>query len=214
MANTTKTKGVKFTTPEGRASYPAIFTPKEKYYPPGTKPAVPDYEYTIQVLFDNETDLKPFNQAVDKALEEVFGTNKTIWPENISRPLVDQAILIEKAQDKGQAFDQYKDGAFYAQFKTNAKQSKPIVVDQQMNEIINPTEVYGGCYVRVSAQIKVNVIDGKHPVTKKPIKTVYVNCYLQGVQKVSDGDSFGGRPNVSQMFEPITFDDEQVNPLG
>jgi len=193
-----KYKGSKYTTPIGRASYPAIFEPKLKFQ---TKTG--EKEYTIDVLFKKGEDLSQFNKSVNTALEEVFGADKKKWPTNISYPLKLQDELIEKAQDKGQAHDHYEKGAYYAKFKTNAKNGAPVIVDHpDCNAIIDPTEIYGGCFVRVSGQIKVNVIPGT--------KTVYCTPYLGGVQKVKDGDSFGGgKFDAESAFEPVTFDADE-----
>lgn len=202
-----KFKGVKFTTPVGRFSYPALFVPRAKYQKPN------EFEYSTELLFDETTDLKGFQAACDQALEEVYGKNKAVWPKNIAYPITDQEISIDKAAEKGQVYDHLKAGNMFARFKTNATNGKPIVVDEKMNEIIDPTKVYGGSYGRVSTQIKINPISGIDPTTRKPVLTVYVTCYLQGAQFIKDGDSFGGRPNVSEMFEPVTFGEEE-SPLG
>lgn len=196
-----KYKGVKFTTPMGRFSYPALFTPRPKYQKPN------EFEYTTELLFDGTTDTKSIELATDKAIAEVFGANKAAWPKNISRPLTDQEVLIDKAAEKGNVYEHLVPGHKFMRFKTNATNAKPIVVDADMNEIVDPTKVYGGAYGRVSTQMKVNIIEGVDPVSKKKIQTIYVTCYLQGAQLLRDGDSFGGRPNVSEMFEPVTFDE-------
>lgn len=204
-----KYKGTKITSPIGRASFPAVFTPKLKYQ------SDDQFEYSIDVLFDKGTDLKPFKAKCDEALSEVYGADRGKWPKNISYPMTDQEVMIDKLEAKGQTHDHLVAGASYIRFKTNATNAKPIVVDEQMNEIIDPTKIYGGCYVRVSTQIKVNPIKSKDPVTKKETLIVYVTPYLQGVQFIKDGDSFGGRPSVSDMFEPVVFEDEeQPNILG
>ena len=193
-----KYKGSKYTTPVGRASYPAIFTPKLKFQ---TK--TNEQEYAIDVLFDKNADLSAFRKACDTALAEVFGQDKKKWPTNIAHPLRPQEELIEKAEEKGQSADHYAPGAFYAKFKTNAKNGAPVIVDSEMNQIIDPNEIYGGCFVRVSGQIKINVIPGT--------KTVYVTPYLGGVQKVKDGDSFvGGKASAADMFEPVSFDADEL----
>lgn len=202
-----KSKGVKFTTPMGRFSYPALFVPRPKYQQPT------ELEYTAELLFDETADLKGFHTACDLALTEVFGP-KAAWPKNISYPLIDQQVLIDKAAEKGQVLDHLKAGNMFARFKSSAKNAKPMVVDAQMNEILDPTKVYGGAYGRISTHIKVWVINGKDPVTKKATQTVYITCYLQGAQLLKDGDSFGGRPSVSEMFEPVTFGESEESPLG
>jgi hypothetical protein len=202
-----KTKGAKFTTPTGRASYPSLFTPKLKY------DSESDYEYLVELLFDKGQDLSDFKKKCDEALAEYFGANKATWPKTIVYPLVDQEIMIDKLKGKDKEADvsHLAKGAFYARFKTNAKNGAPVVVDQQRNEILDAIKIYGGCYGKVAGVIKVNVINGKDPVTHKPTVTVYVTPYLSGFQLVKDGTPIGGgRGNVSEMFEAVEDDADDI----
>jgi hypothetical protein len=204
-----KYKGADFTTPIGRASFPALMTPKLKYQ------SKTDYEYSVDLLFEEDTDFSQFNKAVNDALVEVFGIDKKTWPKNMSMPLIDQEVLIEKAEEKGKPIDHLQAGAMYARFKTNAKQGKPLIVDKNRKEVLDEALVYGGVYGRVSGKIKINVIDGTDPQTKKKIQTVYVTPYLSGFQIVRDGEAFGGgKRSAEDMFDAANFDDEDDSAKG
>lgn len=194
-----KYKGCNFSTPAGRASWPAIFVPKLDY----------DKEtmiYSIQLLFPKDTDLTKFQAACETAVAEVFGHNKKVWPKNIQWPLKDQQELIEKAEEKGQGHDQYTPGAMYANFKTKAENGKPNIFGKDNEILIDPTSIYGGCFVQVAGNIKVYDVKG--------VKTVFVTPYLGGVRFVKDGDRFGsGRTSVDD-FEPVSQDDESEDLVG
>lgn len=202
-------KGQRFTTPVGRASYPAIFKPKLKYQ------KTDEYEYSIELLYDKKTDHSEFKKKCDLALAEVYGNDKKKWPANIVYPLADQEILIDKIVQKGTggSIDHLAPGSLYARFKTNAK-NRPLVVDEDMNEVIDETKVYGGCFVRVSGTLKVNEINGIDPSTRKPIKTIYVTPYLAGVQFVKDGESFGGKLSAADMFQPVALEEDEEDLIG
>lgn len=196
-------KGSSLVTPEGRFSFPSLLTPKLKYK------SQTEYEYSTQLLFKKGTDLKEFNAKIDEAIAEVFGNDKSKWPKNISRPLIDQEVLIEKAIEKGYGHDHLEKGAMYMSAKTDAKKSKPVVLDANRNEILDPTEIYGGAQGKLRVNLKVYAMDGVDPVTKKAVKTVYVTPYLQGALKTQDAPAFGsGRISAQDMFEPITFEDQ------
>lgn len=183
-------KGIDHVTVEGRASYPHLFVPKFKYN------STTDKEYTIEVLFEDGADLRQFQKDSEKAVEEVFGANKTKWPANINWALKDQQELIDYAAGKGQIYDHLKAGNKFARFKTSAKNKAPGVYDANVKELMDPTQMYGGCYVKVKTNIKCVVVN----------KNVYVVCYLQMVQKLRDGDSFGSRSDPAEAFQPVTYD--------
>jgi hypothetical protein len=81
----------------------------------------------------------------------------------------------------------------------NARTTKPVgVYDRQRNPIQNPDEIYGGCKVKIAVTF--------YPYRQQGNNGVGVS--LNGVQKISDGESFGGgRPSVESMFDLL--DDEE-----
>jgi Protein of unknown function (DUF2815) len=74
--------------------------------------------------------------------------------------------------------------------------TKPGVVDAQMQEIINPADIYSGCYGRISVVPAAFNTDGN-----KGIK-----FYLNNVQKLSDGEKLGG--GASQASDDFTAVEE------
>ncbi len=74
-------------------------------------------------------------------------------------------------------------------FTASSKQA-PQVVDLQLNPIINPSEVYSGCYARVSVNFFPYNSNGKRGI----------GCGLNAVQKLEDGEPLGGRISVEEAF--------------
>lgn len=77
-----------------------------------------------------------------------------------------------------------------------SSKTKPGIVDADVNPILDSTEVYSGCFARVS----INAF----PYNYKGKKGVSFG--LNHVQKMADGDYLGGRSRAEDDFEPI--DDE------
>ena len=75
---------------------------------------------------------------------------------------------------------------------SNSKQ-KPGIVDKNVNPILDKTEVYSGCYARVSVGFYAYDSNGKKGI----------GCGLQNIQKLADGEPFGGRSRAEDDFEAI-----------
>lgn len=198
-----KQKSVRVTTPIGRLSFPYLFTPVDNY-------SKTEQEYRADLIFDDKADFTAFNKAVDEVLADKFGPNKKSWPmDNVVLPLTDQEVEIEKLNAKSKAVpDHLVAGNMMMKAKTKAKNGAPFVVDGQRNEIKVQSDVYGGCYGRLSVNLYVNSIAQKDPRTKKDLPPIhYVTCYLNGFQKTKDGDSFGGgRIKAEDAFDAIEDD--------
>lgn len=198
-----KQKSVRVTTPIGRLSFPYLFTPVDNY-------SKTEKEYRADLIFDENADFTAFNKAVDEVLADKFGPDKKKWPmDNVVLPLTDQEVEIEKLNAKSKAVpDHLVAGNMMMKAKTKAKNGAPFIVDGQRNEITVQSDVYGGCYGRLSVNLYVNSIAQKDPRTKKDLPPIhYVTCYLNGFQKTKDGDSFGGgRIKAEDAFDAIEDD--------
>lgn len=194
-----KYKGAKYTSPEGRVSWPALFEPTLTYN--GRNKGTGEKEFKVDILWDKKTDLKPFKAKCEEALTEVYGPKaEGKWPKNIIWPFKDQAESIEYYSNANKEVPEHLvAGAMQATFKT-AEKNTVIVVGPDMETIMDSKEVYGGCYGKVNCQIKVNFI----PSTK----ICYVTAYLQGFQKTREGEPFGSRPDAASMFEPVSNTEE------
>lgn len=74
---------------------------------------------------------------------------------------------------------------------TASSEQKPQVVDINLNEILNPSEIYSGMYGRVSIRLFAYYSNGKKGI----------GCGLNNVQKLEDGESLGGgRSSATEDF--------------
>jgi hypothetical protein len=164
----------KVTTPVGRLSFPSLFTPTSFSEEQEKK-----FECTL--LFPKDSaDLSKMKALAADAVQEKFGDKV---PRILRNPFRDGD---EKDLD-GYA------GHWYVKF-SSAK--RPRLYDLALSEIIDPDEIYAGCYVRVSASVYAYSKAGNNGVA----------FGLLGVQKVKDGSAFGTVFKAEEDF----FDSAEV----
>lgn len=73
--------------------------------------------------------------------------------------------------------------------KCKSKQ-RPFVVDANVQDIIDPSKVYSGCYGRVNVTFIAYNNNGKKGIT----------CLLNGVQFIRDGEPLGGGVTAAEAF--------------
>lgn len=78
-------------------------------------------------------------------------------------------------------------------YLTVSSKTKPGVVDGALNEIIDSTAIYSGCYAKASINAFAYNYQGKKGIT----------FGLNHIQKVADGDYLGGRSRAEDDFEVI-----------
>jgi len=123
--------------------------------------------------------------AIEQGISTKFGGKK---PAKL-------ASIIKDADEDGTA-EEYPEraGCLYMTVRTDRK---PGVVDADVNPILNQSEVYSGCYARVS-------------VTAFPYKfgnTAGVSFGLNNIQKVADGEPLGGIARAEDEFDAYEADD-------
>lgn len=178
MTNQINTKVV---TGKIRMSYANLFTARA--IAEGQEP-----KYSLCVLIpksDKET-IRKINGAIDAAKK----AGASLWggklPSNLKTPLRDGD---EERPDQEEYAGHY--------FLNATSKQKPGIVDRNLNEIIDPSEVYSGCYGRVSLNFYAFNQAGNKGI----------GCGLQNVQKLADGESLTGRTRAEDDFEAI--DDEE-----
>lgn len=98
---------------------------------------------------------------------------------------------IEKPDDPA-----YKDSYFL-----NVKsKTKPGLVDKDLNEIIDPSEFYSGCFCRMSIVAFPYSVNG----------STGISFALQNVQKLADGPSLGGKANAADDFSSLSDEDDDL----
>ena len=75
---------------------------------------------------------------------------------------------------------------------------QPGIVDKNVQPILDSTEVYSGCYARVSINF--------FPYNQAGNKGI--GCGLNNIQKIADGDYLGGRSRPEDDFDAVEAEDE------
>ncbi|TCL35623.1 uncharacterized protein DUF2815 [Anaerospora hongkongensis] len=185
-------QSTKVITGKVRLSFVALFTPSS------IDGGDEKFSAVLMIPKDDKNTLKMIKAAVDAAKES--GKSKK-WggkiPPSLDLPLHDGDT--EKDLEKYPEFA----GHYYVNAKSNTKPEivKPIGkgADGKMKfqEITDTTEVYSGCYARVSLNF--------YPFDKKGNKGVAAG--LNSVVKVQDGEFLGGRSSAQDDFANVEFDD-------
>jgi hypothetical protein len=182
----------KVTTPEFRVSYPAVFKPR--FNEESGKE-----EYKVQALFRKGEDLSKMKAVATKALQDKFGNKlkSKSFVKNIKSPFKDQGDCI-KTDENGEEFlpDGYVEGAKYCEFKSY---QKPGVVDKAVEDIVDSSQFYGGCFASATVVAVAYEVKGNKGVS----------FWLQNLQKTKEGDPFGTRSKPSDDFKPIEVDEEE-----
>lgn len=83
-------------------------------------------------------------------------------------------------------------------FMSVSSKTKPGIVDKDVQPILDSTEVYSGCFARVSINAFPYNTQGNRGIS----------FGLNHVQKIADGDYLGGRSRAEDDFEPLDDDGE------
>lgn len=148
------------------------------------------YSCMVLVPKDDKKNLAKIKRIQEAAVKKGVATK---WggkrPANLDFFLRDGDT--EPPSSGGEEFD----GCF---FTTPKSKDAPGIVDGQLQKILDPTEVYSGCYANVS-------------VTAFPYKAmgnVGVGIALNHVQKVRDGEPLGGQGRAENDFDVLDDLDE------
>ncbi len=140
-----------------------------------------DKKYSVSLIIpkkDKKT-IAAINAAIDNAKE--IGKVKLGGkiPNNLKTPLRDGDI--DRSDD-----DNYADCFF---INANCK-TKPGLVDEDVNPIMNQDDLYSGCYGRASITFYAFNTSGNKGIA----------CGLNNLQKLEDGDPLGGRSSAASDF--------------
>lgn len=167
------------TTGKVRASFVNIFQPK---VPQGG--GEPKYSVTLLIPKNDVMTLNAVYAEIEKAKQEgaqkVFGGS---IPPGCKTTLYDGDGL----QPSGVPFGEECRGCMV--LRASAK-VKPSVVGLDMQEILNPADVYSGCYIRAN----VNFYAYSNTLNKG------VGCGLNAVQKIEDGEPLTAQVSAEEAF--------------
>ena len=171
----------KVVTPKFRVSFPDLFEPKSF----NDQPA----KFSVQMLFDKKADLTALKKVANKAASEKWGDKV---PKGLHMPFKD---------GNEKELDGYEDKIVVSA----ASKFKPQVVDQKLNVINDPEDLYAGCFAR--AAIVAYAWEQKDPKGKAVLKRG-VSFNLESVQKMAEGDPFKKAIDPSDTFDALDSDDD------
>lgn len=146
-----------------------------------------DEKYSVSLIIpksDTNT-IQEIKDAVEVAKQEGKSRFGGKIPANLKLPLRDGDI--ERPEDEA-----YKDSYFV---NANSK-DRPQIVDKNVKPILDQSEVYSGCYGRVSITFYAFNSNGNKGIA----------CGLGNIQKIKEGEPLSGRSSASDDF--ITEEDD------
>lgn len=181
MAVKAKRTGTKVTTGKVRLSYVHL---NEPHAIEGNDP-----KYSVSVIIPkSETEtLRAIKEAVEEAKESGKAKFGGKIPANLKTPLRDG--------DAERPDDEAYTGAF---FLNASSKNKPGVVDQNVHPVLDATEVYSGCYARLTLNF--------YPFSNSGNKGIAAG--LGNVQKLADGESLGGFTKAEDEFDSVEAAEE------
>ena len=177
--STQTTPSTKVVTGKVRLSYAHLFTPTAI-----DENSEKKYNVSLIIPKSDKVTLAAINAAVDAAKIE----NVSKWggkvPANLRTPLRDGDI--DRADDPAYA------GCY---FINASSKRKPAVVDINKQEILDPAEVYSGCYGRAVLNFFGYATAGNKGI----------GCGLNAIQKVADGEPLGAVSSVDDFDDASDF---------
>ncbi len=179
----------KVVTGKVRLSYAHLFTPSSSFDGAEAK-----YSTVILVPKTDKATIRKIQAAQKAALEngkaKFNGTIPKNW-KNTFRDGDEEGDLEKNPEYEGHMF------------MSITNKTKPGLVDANMEPIIDASELYSGCYVRVSMNAFAFNVSGNKGVS----------FGLNHVQKISDGEPLGSITRADDDFEaidPEDFDDDDL----
>lgn len=168
-----------------RFSYCNLFQPKAPFNNPQGEPK---YSVTVLVPKTNTAAKAVIDNAIAQAIDAGVSSK---W--NGVRP-PQPAICVHDGDgprpSDGSAFGEECKGCWV--FTASTKQP-PFVVDEYVQNIIDPTKVYSGMWGNVNVTFFAYNNAGKKGI----------GCGLNGVQKIHDGEALGGQITAQEAFKPV-----------
>ena len=167
------------TTGKVRASYVHIFQPRTP-----ENGGEPKYSVTLLIPKTDTATINSIYAEIERAKQE--GAQKAFngsIPPQCRTPIYDG----DGYRPSGEAFGEECRGCMV--ITASAKQP-PVIVGLDMQNILNPADVYSGCYIRANINFFAYNSNGNKGI----------GCGLNAVQKVGDGEPLGGRVSAEEAF--------------
>lgn len=143
-----------------------------------------DPKYSVSAIIpktDTET-IEKIKKAIEQAKQDAVSKWGGKVPGNLKLPLRDGDI--ERPDDEA-----YAESYF---FNANSRQA-PQVVDKNVQQVLDQSEVYSGCYGRISVNFYGYNSNGNRGIA----------AGLGNIQKLRDGEPLGGRSNAEDDFDSV-----------
>ena len=164
---------------------PCRFSYLNCWEPNSVNGSEPKYSVSAIIPKSDKKTIAAINAAIEQAKKESISKWGGKVPANLKLPLRDGDI--DRPDDEA-----YKDAVF---FNANSRQA-PQVVDAHVQPILDQSEVYSGCYGKISVTFYGYNSNGNRGIA----------AGLGNIQKLKDGESLGGRSTAAEDFE--TEEDE------
>lgn len=165
-----------FMTPKFRLSYNNLLKADE------------NDRYQMCMIFEEDESLSKVKELAEKLMNDKFGS-KANWPKGFKKPWRQQA---EKEDTDG-----FGETGLFMNASTY---KKPSVVDGAVEDIIDPSDIYSGCYCHAKCQLKwFEAKDENGKIINKGIRVLFSH-----VQKLEDGEPLGYKQqDASEVFQPV-----------
>jgi hypothetical protein len=174
---------MKIVTGKVRFSYANAFEPQS------VNGSEPKYSVSLIIPKSDKKTLDKINKAIEVAKKEGVSKLGGKIPANLKTPLRDGDL------------DRPDDEAYSNSYFINANSKvKPGIVDKDLQAIMDPTELYSGCYGRASIVFYAYNANGNKGIA----------AGLQNLQKLEDGEPLGGISRPEDDFEAVDDDAEDI----
>ena len=170
-----------------RLSYVNIFEPKS------INGSDPKYSVALLIPKTDTDTIAKVEAAIEEALQAGIGKFGGKMPPRgaLKLPLRDGDTERDAEEYAGHYF-----------INANSK-TRPGVVDQNVQPIIDPEEVYSGCYARATVTFFAYSASGNRGV----------GAGLGNIQKLADGERLAGGPSAESEFGAVEFAKADASPF-
>lgn len=166
------------TTGKVRASYVNIFQPRVP-----ENGGDPKFSVTLLIPKTDAATLNAIFAEIERAKQEGIQKFNGSVPPMCRVPIYDG----DGYRPSGEAFGEECRGHMVM---TASAKNQPVIVDLGMQNIINPAEVYSGCYIRASISFFAYNSNGNKGI----------GCGLNAIQKIEDGEPLAMRVSAEEAF--------------
>lgn len=180
-----KAAGLTVVTPPALASYAYVWRPRPSLKQGG------EPQYSITLVFPKGTDLGPVRNAAKLAAVNRWGAK---LPSGLRQPF--------RSGDTDRPNDPLFKGSIFITARTN---TKPGIVDKDLQPIIDEMDFYSGCKCRASVYAMAYDQGGNRGVS----------FLLNNLQKLADGTRLSGRrPPEEDFGDDTSTDDGEDDPFA